>query len=63
MKGDVRYIVRGAVVGAILGAVVGLLLGSIGSAERPEDERPLETGRVFKLGLAALGLIRQLADL
>ncbi|MGC9360968.1 MAG: hypothetical protein ACP5G7_11465 [Anaerolineae bacterium] len=65
MKDDVRYIVRGAVVGAVLGAVAGMLLSSLGEEKpgRPGDQRPMDTGRLVKLGANVLGVIRQLVEL
>lgn len=63
MKGDVRFIVRGAMVGAVIGAIAGLLLGSMGDDRRAAAQPPLETSRVLKLGLGVLGLVRQLVDL
>jgi hypothetical protein len=65
VKGDVRYVVRGALIGAVLGAVAGVLLSSLGEEEpgRPGDRRPMDTGRAVRLGVNVLGLIGQLVKL
>lgn len=68
MKGDSRYIIRGAAVGAVLGALVGWAASRVGNKHAAgsvatRSEFHVESGQIMRLGGAIVALVRQLIDL
>ncbi len=56
-----RAVILGGIVGAALGVVAGFLY--VRMAEESGGPRKLSTGKAVKLAMAALGVVRQTAQL
>lgn len=69
MDDDVRYIVGGAAAGAVIGALVAWLYKryssrqEVGAIEGGPAARPVDRGRLLRVGFGTIGLIRQILDL
>lgn len=67
MRDDFRNLIRGAAIGALLGGVVGLFVGrALGKGKVPlarEGARKLDAGRLFRLGVSFVGIVRQMLEL
>lgn len=66
MRDSLRYMVRGAAVGALLGAVVGLLAGRARKGGQGADAaltKGFDPSKLLKVGMATLGVIRQMLEL
>jgi len=72
LRNEFRAIIVGAAVGALLGALGGWLYrrygpqaknGEAGSSALVQRSASLDRGKVMRLGVALVGVIRQLVDL
>lgn len=58
---EVKVLLLAGIVGAVLGVAAGLLYMRV--AEESGGPKKLSTGKVVKLAMAALGVVRQTAQL
>lgn len=67
MQDDLKNLIRGAAVGALLGAIVGLFAGrALRKGKLPAvrgEARKLDAGRLFRLGVSFVGIVRQMLEL
>jgi hypothetical protein len=61
--GQTRAILLGAIFGALSGVVVTLLYRRYGRRRGSGETRPIQTGQVVRIGVAAVSLVRQFLEL